>query len=392
MRCSVGLLYFTKARRNRMDTFDFREFPQAEFELRCRKARDLMSEKGIDWLIVSDYTNFRYFTGCMPATRNRPGFFFLPLVGNPFILAATFSIPDFRLMSWIPDIAEYRVPINAEKIRDALIDAGVRKARVGTEQNDALFGGFHMSLQCDEFIQLKQMMQDCEFVDASNILWTLRIKKTDFEVECLRKACDITSKAYEHMFHSVHAGMTELDASRLLIEGMMLEGADYPTQYRGSEAPCSFIIADATRPLGQPHMPVNKVMREGDVLHIDTGAVYRGYHADFARLGVVGKPNDKQIRLWEESVNPIRRSLQKIKPGNPLGEIEIHWHGIGLDLVEYPFVECDKDKIMTAGMVLGLENLLYDEIGSFHLEDNIVVTESGYELLSKVKTDLFEIQ
>lgn len=376
-----------------MNTFEFREIPKEEFELRYKKARDLMSEKGIDWLFVSDWINFRYFTGCEPSTKNRPPYFFLPLQGSPFILSANLPASSFRTMTWVPEIVEYTVPIRAEAIRDALVDAGVRKARVGTEQNDA-FGMFRMNIQFDEFIRLKEFMSDCEFVDASDVLWSLRVKKTDLEIEYIRKACDITGKAFEYMFHSVHPGMTEIDAARLLLEGMMREGADFPTQYRGKIGPCHGLIIDASRPAGEPHYPVDKVLKEGDVLHVDAGTIYRGYHSDFGRLGVVGKPNDKQIRLWEKSADDIRRSLEKIKPGNRLGEIEVWWHGLGLEGFEYPFVVCDKDKLMEVGMVLTPETIKYkmDTGETFNLEQNIVITESGYDLLSKVKMDLFEIQ
>jgi Xaa-Pro dipeptidase len=374
-----------------MDGHEFKEFSKEEFELRCKKARNLMAQKDIDWLLVSDEANFRYFTGCTPPTKNRPAFFFLPLEGKPFILSATFSANAFRNMSWVPHVIEYKVPITAESIQNALVEAGAREVRVGTEQNDFLFGGFRMNLPFDEFIRLREMMQDCDFVNGSEILWRLRLIKTPLEIEYLRKACEITGKAYEYVFRSLRVGMTEKESCRLLVEGMVKGGADIPTP--GKSGPCSFIYADASRPLGQPHIPTDKKIGKGDILHIDTGAIYRGYHADFARLAVMGRPNDSQKRLWEKSANAILRSLKKIKPGALLGDIEVHWHGIGLEPVEYPFVERDKGKMMEKGMALGVETMIHSETGeSFYLEQNIVITDSGYELLSTIQLDFFEIQ
>ena len=370
--------------------YHFKEIPDEEIELRCKRAINLMGKYDVDCMIISDTKNFRYFTGCESLTKNRPSYFILPIEGNPFIITADFTANLLKKMSPFSDVLEYNVPIDAQKLFTILTERKINKMTIGTEIKDSLFGGFRMNLQFGEFLELKRLMNNSNFVDASDILWHLRAIKSDLEIKYIKEACNITGKAYNYMFNLIHPGMTEIDVSKMIIEGMLKNGADHPSL--GKNGPCSFILCDSSRPLGEPHIPVEKSLNNGDILHIDTGAVFHGYQADFARLGVVGKPNKRQKDFWEKCFKGIVESLEKIKSGNCFKDLTVHWHGIGLDGVEYPFIGMNSDVLMETGMTIAIENFMYSNFGeSFHLEQNVLITDDGYQLLSPTDLGFFEI-
>lgn len=369
---------------------DFHDFPEAEYQRRYQRARALMAEAGLDALLVSEESNYRYLTGHMPPTKNRPTMFTLPMDGPPLILAATYGAAAARQMSWVQEIMEYEVPLEAEDLRRVLVKAGLAGKTVGTESYDSFFGGAGMTLSYGEYQRLQGQMSDTTFVDASELLWKLRMIKTPLEQECLARVCEITGRAYQRTFREARAGMTERQVAQLLISTMMEEGADFPSQ--GRPGPCAFLIVDASRPLGQLHAPTDKPLAPGDLLHIDTGAIYKGYCADFARLGTVGPASRVQEETWREVRRRLDRALEVIGAGNRLGDIPVHWHGVGLDGVEPPFVGNHDDLPMEPGMVLALEEIICPESGeTFHLEENVVVTEDGYKLLTGIDSRLYLI-
>ena len=372
------------------ESWDFHEFPEAEYQTRYQRARTLMAESGLDALMVSEQCSYRYFTGHLPPTKNRPTLFVLPMDGSPLIVAATHGSASAKLMSWVQEIVVYEVPLRAEDLREALAGAGLSGKTIGTEAHDRFFGAAGIGISHGEYQRLQKEMPETTFRDASELIWKLRMIKSPKEQECLAKACEITGRAFQRTFLEARAGMTEAQVGRALIAAMMEEGADLPSQ--GRPGPCAFLIVDASRPLGQLHAPTDKPLGPGDLLHIDTGAVYNGYCADFARLATVGPASDAQEAHWQEVRQRMDDALSVVGAGNRLGDISVHWHGVGLDGVEPPFVGNHDDMLMEPGMVLALEEIINSDSGeTYHLEENVIVTEKGYQLLTTIDSGLHVI-
>jgi Xaa-Pro aminopeptidase len=349
-----------------------------------------MAEAALDALLVSEENNYRYFTGHLPPTKNRPTLLVLPMEGPPLIIAATYGSAAARQMSWVQEILEYEVPLRAENLRDVLSGAGLEDKIIGTEAHDSFFGAAGMGVSHGEYERLQKEMPGTTFRDASELIWKLRMIKSPLEQQCLARVCEITGRAYQRTFSEARPGTTEIQVGRILISAMMDEGADLPSQ--GRPGPCAFLIVDASRPLGQLHAPTDKPLEQGDLLHIDTGAIYKGYCADFARLATVGPPSSEQEAQWREVRQRMDHALGVVRSGNRLGDISVHWHGVGLDGVEPPFVGNHDELLMERGMALALEEIIYSDSGeTYHLEENVVVTDDGYELLTEIDSGLYVI-
>lgn len=363
---------------------DFHEFTQDEYERRFEKARGLMSRLAFDAILVGDEKNYRYFTGDRPPTKNRPTFVLLPIKKDPVLFVADFSAKTTKFVSTISDVRRYSMPFSYKPLAEAIRSLGAK--RVGVESDDQTFGAFHSGMQWGEFGRMKKDLSDIEFSDASELIWELRLIKTEEEIRCLKKAADITSKAYQKTFAEAKEGMSEKEIAALFVSYMALLGADIP--FRGKPGPSSLVILDATHPAGHPPIPTDKLLGKGDILHIDGGAIYNGYCADFTRLGVVGEPTKRQEAEWKKVSDLVRENINKLRPGNLFKVLTCHFHGIGLDAVEAPFGGMVGRPVhgewpVREGMVICVEENNYLDTGEvFAYEDIAVVRKAGPEIIT----------
>lgn len=373
---------------------DFHEFSQEEYELRFEKAWGLMHRYGFDAILVGDEKNYRYFTGDRPPTKNRPTFVLLPLKGNPVMIASDFGAKTAKFITYIFDVRGYPMPFSYGIVAEAIRSLGAN--RVGVEYDDRIFGAFHSPMQWGEFDRMKNDLSGIEFPDASDLLWELRLIKTQAEIECLKKAADITSEAFRRTFAEAKEGMREKEVAALFSSHMALLGADIP--FRGKPGPSSLVILDANHPPGNPPIPTEKPLQKGDILHIDGGAIYKGYCSDFTRLGVVGEPTERQIGEWKKVRELVEENISRLKPGIQFKTMTCHFHGIGLDAVEAPFggmvgKPVHGEWAVREGMAICVEQNNYLDTGEvFAYEDIAVVRKDGPEVITLADPGLQKIR
>ncbi|MCR4398168.1 MAG: aminopeptidase P family N-terminal domain-containing protein, partial [Firmicutes bacterium] len=193
------------------------DFPAAEYEARLERARKLMEERGLDALLVSEPSNYRYFVGYdqpFGAAWNgyiltRPFLCLVPRSGRPTLLVHLSFENATRHSTWIQDVRTWSsLPFRAEYLVDLLRDAGLDGgAVVGVELGEDQRLGFPVQA----FLDLGRALPSVRFVDCADILWRLRIRKSPAEIECIRNACLIMHEAYEKTFRQAGIGFTEKD-------------------------------------------------------------------------------------------------------------------------------------------------------------------------------------
>lgn len=171
-------------------------------------------------------------------------------------------------------------------------------------------------------------------------------------------------------------------------------------------------------------IPGNRVLKEGDIISVDIGACYKGFHGDAARTFPVGKVSDEDMKLIEVTKNSFYEGLKVALPGNRIGDIahtiqtyvesfnygvvrDYVGHGIGKEMHEEPPVpnygKAGKGVKLVKGMALAIEPMVnagsyavkelndgwtvvtYDGEKSAHYENTIVITEDGHEILTVIK-------
>ncbi len=157
-----------------------------------------------------------------------------------------------------------------------------------------------------------------------------------------------------------------------------------------------------------PHAPpTHRGMGESDFVLIDWGACERLYISDLTRLFVTGRISPKLERIYTVVRTAQRRAIESIKPGISMGAVDLAarsvieeagfgknfghglGHGIGLEVHEAPRLADKVQKLLEPGMVVTVEPGIYlPGWGGVRIEDDILVTKDGHEVLSGMSTEL----
>ncbi len=183
---------------------DLHDFPREEYRLRWEKAKKLMERKKLDALLITDSSNYRLLAGMRSMTKNRPVVLLLPRNGKPVLIANTFLQSAAENQTWVEDIRTYDLPFNANIVVLCLRELGLSDAAIGAELDIGCSPSFISA-------KLQNELPNARFVDASDVFSEMRLLKTDAEVESLRKACEITGKAYEELFRYLFVAKSVAD-------------------------------------------------------------------------------------------------------------------------------------------------------------------------------------
>jgi Xaa-Pro aminopeptidase len=274
-----------------------------------------------------------------------------------------------------------------ELVVDVFNELGLKAQRVGAE----LGYEQRLGMPINDFLSLQRALGDVSFVDASELLWKLRMIKSEAEINAHRQACELTTLAFEACYKQAKEGDSELDIAKTVTQTIVDGGGEL-----GFTILCSG-PGNYARVAG---MPTGRVLRSGDLIWLDLGAVANGYWSDFCRAGVVGGPTDEQKRLQEVVVQITHKAMEQVHPGMKASElaracgraaeeynIDFSFEagrlgGIGLNSTEPPHIAVYDDTILEPGMVITIEPGIVNEHGTFIAEENLVVRPEGFELLS----------
>jgi Xaa-Pro dipeptidase len=369
-------------------------FDDAEHAARVERARAGMAADGLDALWLTSEPNYTYLSGHqtgMFAIKSRPLSFLLPREGEPALVIARSHLPRAAATSWVPDRRGYdgfeaeAVALLAEVVRAR----GLAGARIGAELGHEQRPGISpLGLEA-----LRARLPEARLVDAAPLLWRLRVRKSAAERACLRRAGAATGQAYDRLLAGAGAGVSEAELHRAFAAGAVEAGADRAGFFFVHSGTGAYQPSDGTA--------TERRLAAGDLLWVDAGAVWRGYWADYVRMAAVGQSTADQRRRYATVYAASRAVLSAVRPGVPvaalarlcaeqlasageaLGTASRIGHGIGLDLTEPPSLNELEPTVLEVGMALAIEPTIAASDGRFVVEENLVVTEDGYELLSE---------
>ena len=371
-------------------TNQLRGFPIEEFQTRFATIQKLMKESFIDAILVTTECDFNYFSGLVSRfwiSPTRPMYLILPAVGSsPIAIIPTIIMTSMK-KTWVQEIHTWDAP--------CLEDDGVSLLREHLTQ----YGNIGIPMGIESHLRmplghLQQVVPDITFlVDASPLIQSVRLIKSQAEIDKMRHVCSIVSQSFNALSECTTIFRTERDVARQMQIEILERGADsvpYVVAISGYDS-----IIDG---------PSDKILKNGDVLAIDTGAIYDGYYCDFNRNFVIGDVTDTLVAdankiLWWA----LEKGLMQAKPGNTFGCIwkamTLHLiesgissssyvvgrlgHSVGLQITELPSIIENESTILIPGMVLALEPWLPLNNGKILVhEENIVITTHGFSLLS----------
>ena len=337
--------------------------------------RKKMTEAGADALLVTTPANVRYLSG-----------FTSPADGRILLTedAATL-ITDGRYIAQVNE--ESRLPTDIVASSAGWLERVTELAQPYTLAVEA----DHLTVK--QFEELKGKLER-EPVPTTGFVTDFRLFKTPEELGFIREAAGIADEAFTHILGFIRAGLSELEVA-LELEAFMRRA--------GAERKAFDITVASGRRSSMPHGTASpKIIQDGELVTLDFGAVVNGYNSDMTRTFGVGKVSERDRRLYDAVLDAQEAALAALGPdkdGKAVDavaretlkkyDLEAHFthglgHGVGLEVHEAPSLTFRKSDILKPGMVVTVEPGVYlpGEAG-VRIEDLCVITETGYERLSK---------
>jgi Xaa-Pro aminopeptidase len=350
-----------------------------ELEARRRLVGRLAERAGCDALLVFGADRhgqaFRYLTGFEPVL----GDMWLVLADPPrCFLTFQWQIEEARGISGIEQWQGQLDPVPL--VVEALRETGA--GRVGLAGLERLPVPAHRAL--------REALPQVDLVDLGDEVDRLRRRKSPLEAETLRAAARLTDRMLDAARAELRPGLTEHELVAALTELVLSAGGENafePTVVSG---------VDEAIPIRRP---TARAVDRGDTVMVDVGAAVNGYQADATRTFVLGPPSRAQLEGWDVVRRAYEASLALTRPGVPCRELHraaaaiiegagftvAHrvGHGIGLATsFEWPSLDTEEAPL-EPGMTICIEPGVYAPgIGNMKLEDDVLVTEDGCELLT----------
>ncbi len=245
-------------------------------------------------------------------------------------------------------------------------------------------------------------LSPAEWVPTKGVIERLRLKKTPEEVQRIRKAQALAEEALAHALTLLRPGVEEREVA-LEIEFFLrrrgAEGVAFPP-----------IVASGARG-ALPHAGASeKRLTAGELITLDLGAKVAGYHSDMTRTFALGKPSPEMRRVYQAVLAALEAALENLKPGRTGKEVDalareelkrhgldrhfVHslGHGVGLAVHEGPSLSPYTEEVLEPGMVVTVEPGVYlPGVGGVRIEELVLLTEEGIELLSRFPRGYLEV-
>jgi Xaa-Pro aminopeptidase len=353
-----------------------------EYEGRRRAVSGGLAERKIDALLVAFSANLRYLTGftgshgSLLISRDR---------------AVLFTDPRYDIQ------ARQEAGCDVQIVKGPLTQA-VSTAIARRRLRAIGYEPARMTCDFHEAIQSRLPMR-ASLVPVSGWIEQLRMIKSESETAAIRRSVDTNSRAFERVATGVRAGMREQDLAAEL---------EYRMRRLGAEKPSFETIVAAGARSALPHaQPTAARLHAGDLVVVDMGALENGYCSDMTRMLFLGTPGTKVKRAYRAVLEAQLAAIDAVRPGVPATRVDgaarrvlkgyglegafVHstGHGLGLEIHEPPRIGKRDKTRLRPGMAVTVEPGVYLEgFGGIRIEDTVLVTGSGCEVLTPTPKDL----
>lgn len=362
---------------------------KAYLKARQKLVRDAMKELSLDAIMLTHPPDLAYlsnFTG-----EDSIGL----ITAKDFFL-----VTDFRYKEQANIEAGWlSVTVRDGKMGDAVakILADAKLRRIGFEANFTTVGQVD-ALQSALKTQAKEKAhkddKSVELVPLDNVMVKIRRVKDDNEIDLIRKSIAIAEEAYEAIRGEIEVGQTENHLAGQLVFELRSRGA--------SNSSFPVIVAAGANSSLCHYQPGETLVQKDQPLLIDWGALYKGYCSDLTRTLMIGRVSDRMKTIYKIVLEAQMTAINFLRPGvtthqadrvardviDRAGFKEFFGHGlghgIGRDIHELPSMNKNmQDEELRPGMIVTVEPGIYlPGEGGVRIEDDVLITHSGCELLS----------
>lgn len=352
-----------------------------------------MNKNALDGVVAVSPTNATYTSGALFPTMHPPGVLVFVVTtsdGNQGAVINEMDFNSFTQSSWIDNVRVYEYNENihqtnlhaVEQFCALISDLGLASGQLGLES----------AFIPQAYVEKMQMISPkTHFVEGDEVFEYARLIKTPSEIEVFRLAAYYTDKAILTAFALSRIGDTEKDLASKMRALVLEMGADDLVHAHFQTGVHSTVVHA---------WPMEIPLSPGEVVHVDTGAVFGGYRTDLARNAVVEKASPEQETIYRQMWEIEQILLEIMKPGTVACEIydmaqgefdkvglKYPWgtlgHSTGITGHEGFEIASDSNQILEAGMLVNIEPSHIEKGDArYHIEDTVLITDNGPEILS----------
>lgn len=386
------------------------------FEKRVERIKQYLVERDLRALVVLDDLNTIYVSGFHidVATWERPVATVIPLDVEPFMILNELSTNDIRYAQeqktvWIKDLhfyIEHPRPVNRihtmrewdRLLCELLEDRKILRGRIGVDTK----GSWLKS-------QLRNHLPELEVVDCGQLLREMRSVKDEYELDLIRKACELGDLGLGHFTETIAVGKTALEIAAETTLKLTSDAVERYSEY-ALEVRCSFT---GTGPFGaMPHgMRFNtRKVQKGESLLAVVIVKLNAYVGEDERTFFTGPPDEKQRKFFEVMKKAQAAGVEQCVAGNKLSDIDsaaskviedagygqyiFHrtGHGIGLGGHEYPHDMAFSYRALEPGMVFSVEPAIFVYgFAGFRHSDTVIIGKEKPEVATKFSKELEDL-
>ncbi|MGB8984858.1 MAG: Xaa-Pro peptidase family protein [Anaerolineales bacterium] len=360
---------------------------------RFDKLNASLRSSSLDAVILNPGPTLTYLTGLRFHLMERP---VVLMFGKDQVPAIVLPELELQKVASLP----YKLQVFAYPENLSEWDNAFRRAVQALSLDGKRIGVEPRQLRLLEFRHVKAGAPEAEYPDASDVLSGLRLRKDSAEVEAMRRAVKIAQEALEATIPLIKIGMTEKQLSAELVVQLLKHGSE-------PELPFPPIVSGGPNGANPHASPGDRKLQTGDLLVVDWGAAHDGYISDLTRTFAVGEVADEYQKIHRivQEANAAGRAAAK--PGVPCANVDkaardviekagygVYFthrigHGIGMEGHEEPYMRGDNMQLLEPGMAFTVEPGIYlPERNGVRIEDNVVITDTGADVLADMPREL----
>jgi Xaa-Pro aminopeptidase len=353
-------------------------------EKRVNRVLHVLKQMEVDAIIIRGMDNIFYLTGFRGSEGS-----LLVTRGDVVLLT------DFRYLTYAAEVTKDIAIVETKGKENHLATLcdryGIRKMG---------FDSYNTTYQA--YREWCETAPNVEFIPIGTEIETIRAQKEPEEIMAIRRAIQLATDAFTRVLTKIAPGTTERQIAAELDYIMKSLGADGPS--------FETIVASGAR-AALPHAkPTDKALKQGEAIIIDFGCQAGGYTSDETCTIALGEVNEKLREILDVVDEARKAGIRAVRAGLPVheldtvvrGTVEEHGygeffrhgtgHGVGIAVHEAPAITVKAEALLQENMVITIEPGIYiPNVGGIRMEDMVLVTESGGEVLTHLRKDLLQI-
>lgn len=357
---------------------------------KVQEIQNYLQKNQIDAAFVTTPDNVFYVSGFKSNPHERLLGVMIFKEAEPFLICPQMEIPDAKAAGWSYEVIGHQDTDNAMDI--------LAQAIIARNVNPLTFAIEKAQLIVERLEALQQSFPQATFVRLDEKINAMRVIKDEDELNKLRKAAQLADYAIEVGCKEIAEGKTEME---------ILTAIESAIQEKGCKMSFETMVLSGPKSASPHGKPGARKVEKGDMILFDLGVIYDGYCSDITRTVAFGEPSEAQKAIYNAVLAANSNAIAAVKPGvramdldkiardtithAGYGEYFTHrlGHGLGISVHEFPSVTGANDMVMEEGMVFTIEPGVYkSDVTGVRIEDDVVVTKDGVEVLTKFPKDL----